>query len=370
MQLFRQRSTRQLAGAAERIATWARSGRVAATQLELGAPIRWPGTVRDAFAEAVRRAFCAPLAREAQAVLAAEASRLDATRDDRRHGAGDGCSLQAYDPRAGRDGLGLAAAMGAMPDGRTGARLVLFPGGQRLVLVTGEEPGPPSGRVGGLEMEPSDGALHLRFRGPALLAPDASRHFRSEREQAKARVVAVEAELEWTAIGSGPFGALVGRVTIDGDLRRIATEGFTAMPPSRGAPEGGAWTRLAASFGRDLGLALALRTPSGGVEGERFAAAAREPVRAPDAVARPPRVRPPHPFEVDLGPERLACRPRTHLSWLRPIGPQRWARVTLGVAGYALSGGDLGSGLYEHVERVAPAPAPAGEATADGEEDE
>jgi hypothetical protein len=263
-----------------------------------------------------------------------------------------GLFLQASDPAAGGSGLGIAAAMGRMPDGRVGARLVLFPSGQRIVLFTGEELAPTAPRVGGLAMErdPDGAGLRLRFDGPALLAEDGSRHFQSEIDQASARIVELRADLRFARVARHPFGELCGWVAFDGERRDVRTCGFSALPPLRAPdPHGGVLTRVAVGFGRDLGAALTLAA-GGSVEGEWFRGSEVEEVRATSALSAPPR--PPAPFAIALGNERLDCRPLGHLSFLRPLGVRRYARITLGVASVALSGGARGSGLYEHVQPV------------------
>jgi hypothetical protein len=354
MQVFRQVSSRPLPGAAARLAAWARSRRLAAAQLELGAPVRWPGAMRDAFVDAVAAAWrptlppptCAAMPDDAAAAGAGYGAAMAPIR-------AEPAALQAYDPDAGDGGLGIAAAMGPMPGGRLGARLVLFPGRRRLVLFTGEEREPAQGRVGGLEMTARRGSLAVRFRGPALLAPDAARHFRSERDQARARVVSLVLDLEAESGEGAGFGAVAGAAEIDGRRVAIETHGFTAVAPSRGAPDGtGAWTRLAASFGRSLGLAIRMCTPAGTLDGERFVASRPERLRQARALSWPRQPRPPEPFAVAVGGDRLACRPRDHLSWLRPLPQSGWARVTLGVAAFELESGERGGGLYEHVERA------------------
>ncbi|HZR85117.1 MAG TPA: hypothetical protein VFD92_28735 [Candidatus Binatia bacterium] len=378
MQVFRQTSTRAFAGVAGALAAWARAGRIAATQLELGAPIRWPGRMRDAFVDA----FVSACGGESGGVATPSGGHGPSGRAaDAASSGGSLASLgartvQGHDPDAGASGLGIAAAIGPMPDGRLGARLLFFPGGRRLVLFTGEERVPEGRRVGGLTIDDRAGGLALRFRGPALLAPDASRHFRSEVEQARARVVDVRADLQLDTSAGHEFGPLAGAVEIDGARFDVATHGFTTPALARATPPSdGSSTRVTASFGRDLGLALTVRSPGGAVEGQRFAGGERAEVRArpadgaavataaSDASA---------PFVVRLGGEALACRPACHLAWLRPLAGGRWARVTFGVASFALADRGGGSGLYEHVVPV-PCAARAEEGTAAaaaGEEDE
>ncbi|MFM7142875.1 MAG: hypothetical protein ACKO2K_13280, partial [Alphaproteobacteria bacterium] len=134
LQVFRRVSDRPFEGAAGRLARLAREGRVEAVQLELGGALRWPGAPRDAFVDAFGRVFDGACERERPAID----SRPETCAVPPR-GAREAVGLRFFDPDAGPAGLGLLAGIGPMPGGRLGARLLLFPGDQRLVLFTGEE---------------------------------------------------------------------------------------------------------------------------------------------------------------------------------------------------------------------------------------
>src|SRR5262249_21728724 len=157
---------RGLEGGAARLAAWAAEGRVEAVQLELGGALRWPGPRREAFSDAVVETY-----RPSLKGSPLDPSPLEAPpgSHDESEGSPSGIGLQADDAAAGRAGLGIIAGLGVMNDGRSGARLLFLPGGQELVLFTGEERRAPGGRVGGLEIRRGPGSVALRFRGPALL---------------------------------------------------------------------------------------------------------------------------------------------------------------------------------------------------------
>jgi hypothetical protein len=361
MQLFRQQPVRERAGVAGRIAGWARSGRVCATQLELGAALRWPGPMRAHFVDAASAVWRDP-SPGGRDVVSAPGRAVEVASEGRVDECGPaafppGLFLQAHDPGVGPGGLGIAAAMGVMAEDRLGARFLLLGGEREMVLFTGEEARRSRQRVGGLEMEGRPEGLRLRFHGPALRAADGGRHFRSEAEQVTARVVEVHAELDLATGHGGAFGELRGWVEVDGRRAEVHTWGFRSLPPVRSseAPDA-ATTRVAASFGRDLGMALTFRSSDGAIEGQRFVPSGTEPLAGPARGCLRPPVRPPEPFSIPLASGRLTCHPRSHLSWLRPAGAGAYARVALGVASFSLDGRASGSGLYEHVERVGTPP--------------
>lgn len=346
LQVFRRCSERVFDGAAGRLAGLAREGHIEAVQLELGASLRWPGAPREAFVAAFGRGFgTAGLPAVEPDPPAGSPAGL---RGDERTPA---LGLRFFDPAAGPAGLGLVAGVGPMPGGRTGGRLLLFPGEQRLVLFTGEARHGPPGCVGGLRFETVGGGIRLRFEGPALAARDGREHFRSERAQLAARVADVAIDLEMRG-EQGGFGIVTGRVEVDGRSIDVETPGFAGLPwrAVPGAPQDVPETRLAAVPGGTEGLVLRLR--GGQAEGFRHPVAGEAgravggPATLPGAGVAP--------FSVDLGGSRLRCEPRCHLSWLRTDADGRAATVTVGVLACDLDPAGRGGGIFEHQEPRSP----------------
>lgn len=359
LQVFRRFSERRFEGDATRLAAGARAGRVQAVQLELGGVLRWPGALRESFVEAFAATFASPPVQAPSphrrrgttpGVSAGEAPPVPAQAAGDRPSAG----LRFFAPRAGCEGLGLVAGIGPMPGGRLGGRLLLFPGGPRLVLFTGEERRADRTRVGALEIKRADDRMRLRFDGHALAAADGCGHFRSEAAQLGARVVALRVDLEFSGVGSG-FGGVAGFVEFDGERREVETRGFSGAPWGGGVPDAAvAETRLAASFGDDLGVTLRVR--AGEAVGQRLNLAGEPGVELRGAPLAEPR--PPREFSIDVAGRALRCRPGGHLSWLRSQGDGRHALVTVGVAGCVFDGSPPGAGIFEHTAPVGLATAP------------
>ena len=342
LQVFRRHSERAFDGAAARLAAAARSGAVEAVQLELGAALRWPGPLRDAFVEAFAESLASHDAASGDRSVHGGEERVlpDAPSEHRPFG------LRLFDPAAGPSGLGLVAGVGPMPGGRRGGRLLLFPGSQRLVLFTGEQRGGATGSVGALRFEREQGGLRLRFEGPALAAPDGREHFRSERAQLRASVVPVSIDVRLHA-DEGGFGMVSGRVEIDGDRRTVEAAGFEGVP--WGASSGEAHrveTRVAAAPDGRRGLSFRVRGRE--LAGLRHGG----PGSAPEEIrgtALWPGTRP-GAFVAEIEGGSLRCEPRCHLSWLRSGSEGRHALVTVGVLACGIDRESTGGGIFEHVE--------------------
>lgn len=384
MQLFR-RVPRATGGPCAALADLTASGRTHAVQLELGAPLRFPGAWRERFVAAAAAAFGGAAQRanvDAGASVATPSAALVAPRGhaDARRGHGDaaqraaaatagahapvrGVALQAHDAAVGAHGLGIVAGLGALGPDEIGGRLLLLPGGQRVLLFTGHGRPRADGRLAlaGLEAEIGEHTAWVRFRGPLLDIPDAALYFRDERAQLAARVVGADVELHYATSEARTWGWLEGRVRLDGAVLRVGATAFTDPVLARLAPERpGVRLRLVASFGADLGAVADLDPgePASslrllGDDGATALALAEEADGAhaplPDVV--PGRLTP--PFALALrGGGALRCTPRSHVTILRPVRPGLFARVTFGVAGYAL-GERRGSGFYEHTTAFA-----------------
>lgn len=333
--------------------TLAARGCVDAVQLELGAPLRYPGPWRDRFLDAVATAF-GDLAAEGATRVRARAA--DRARDTASGGGAPGppavrgLALQALAEQPASPGLGIVVGLGPMSPRELGARLLLFPGGQRMLLFTGHERigAGANDRVGALEARPGPQGLTVRFRGPVLDVPDASRHFRHEAAQLAARVVELELDLRFVAHGETGYGAVEGAARADDTSWRIAAHGFTE--PVLARPSAATRSlRLTAAFGSALGITAQLAAGSRAgllrcltARGVREHALACEPASiVPGRLAGA--------FEVGAqGGPILRCTPLGHVSVLRPGPGGRPLHVTFGAARFELDGGEIGGGFYEH----------------------
>lgn len=354
MQLFRRHGGRPPGARGAALRALAATGRVRAVQLELAAPLRWPGRWRERFVAAAEAAFARPVDDPCAApspVPAANAPRAAGRAGKARF------ALQAHDPTIGAAGLGIVVGIGAISRDELGARLLLLPGGQRMLLFTGHarpRPGEPLA-VGGLRVAPCDGGVAIRFAGPVLDLPDARRHFAHEPAQLDARLVEAELELRYAPETDG-YGRIAGSVAVAGRSWRVAAHGFTEPVLARPAPhEAGQGTRLTASFGGALGLTVDLGSRDGAARLSRATPGGRT-THALDAGAAAPRLandRLPEAFPVPLGDETLVCTPRSHVTILRPVRAGLFARITFGTAHYRLGTALDGSGFYEHTTALA-----------------
>jgi hypothetical protein len=369
LQIFRRTPRGGEEGALATLAGHAAADRVEAVQLELGAPLRWPGRLRDAFVGALAHALTdgaaasdggpsatmstdrvdgdrpgaarpglmSPRARSEQTPAApADAARAE-PHPARRH-----VALQLYDGREG--GFGLVAGIAHLPDGDTGARLLLFLGGRRMAVFIGHERGHGDLAVAGLRVDPVDGGFELRFRGWALVAEDGARYFADERAQREAELTEVEAALSYRRLGTDGYGRATGRIELGRAALDVAAFGFTAplLVPPRGSARG--QTRALACFGPALAVVAETAADSSCIDGEGRAAlgAAR---RVEDETA------PGAGFALVLPDgRRLDGRPESAIRLWRPVGEGASVRVTFGLARFRWNGSEEGGGFYEHVE--------------------
>ena len=228
---------------------------VDALQLELSAPLRWPGAWRKRLVETCVTTVPALLRPDAGG--AAEFTPLDSGKTKgRRH------TLELF----GGDVSGLVAVDPA------GARLLLFPPDGTLALFTGERTGgEPPGCVGGLEVEPGeDGSVRVRFDGPMLRFPDSTPFLDLERGLAGAAAVErAEIALDFVPLHadgarSVEFGTVRGAAVLDGV--RLSLDG-SAFSTAGAGPA--VWPRVRASL--DLGdagrLALTIALDGGPATG-------------------------------------------------------------------------------------------------------
>ena len=369
LQIFRRTPRGGEDGALAVLAGHAAADRVEAVQLELGAPLRWPGGLRDAFVGALAHALMvAPAPSDAEPSTRISTGRIDADRlgearpaaafapmrsapsraatpdakpaetaPARRH-----VALQLYDGRSG--GLGIVAGIAHLPDGDTGARLLLFLGGRRMAIFIGHERGHGDLAVGGLRVDPVTGGFELRFRGWALVTEDGARYFADERAQGEAELTEVDAALSYRRLGTDGYGRASGRIELGSDALDVDAFGFTApllVPPRGSARE---QTRALACFGPALAVVAETATSSSCIDGE-------------GRTVLDPACRSGDEKGSDAGfalafPDgrRLDCRPENAIHLWRPVGKGASVRVTFGLARFRWNGGEEGGGFYEHVE--------------------
>lgn len=333
------------------LATWAGAGRVQAWQLELGIPLRWPGAGQDALVAAVTEA----LGQGAPGTVIKRPPSAARTRSRVTETA-----LHLYDPDAD---LGVLAGVGPMGQASTGGRLLLFLGGGRLGLFTGEEPRSGASRVRPLEMNTAADGIALRYRGPLLMLDDVSGYLDLEAAFSRSRLAEADVRLDFVPraigpAGSGAFGRVEGHLVLDGERRRVAAGAFT-NPRMLRPGESGSQTTISVDFGGTRGLLsrwadgdghpLALHFGDGEVRQLDGALCSV----MPDGDACTPRR-----FEL-AWPERppLCGQPRSWMAFLRPA-PHGHHRVTLGVAAFEWDG-MAGWGFYEHAAPLAAAREPA-----------
>ncbi len=332
--------------ASARIAAWADAGRLNAMQLELGIPLRWPGMWRDRFLGAVMQAF------------RSSPSDAPAGRSERRaQGSALGtapAALQFYDAAAD---VGLFAGVGRAGARSWGGRLLLFLGGQRIALFTGEEvASDSSGAVPPLRFDTVGESMRLQFAGPMMALDDAAVYMDLEAALAASRLVEAEVAIEFRpshASGAGTparFGTVRGEVVIAGRAVQVHSGGFANAGAFRAAGSG-AQTMIAAAFGTQCGLLS--RVTGGDGLGLRFRGDAVTPLRrARIAVSNDGDAYTPVAFELVCEAEPpVHGRPLSRMTILRPAGGGDYLRVTFGTARFR-RGDEDGYGLYEHAQPV------------------
>jgi hypothetical protein len=215
-----------------------------AVQLELGAPLRWPGDWRRRLVEACVTTVPALLRPEAHATSEPLPPASLKTKG-RRH------TLELF----GGEASGLVAV------DRDGARLLLFPPDGTLVLFTGERTGgEPPGRVGGLDVDPGEGGtVRVRFAGPMLRFADSTPFLDLERGLASATIVQEAAisldfvPLHAGSAGSTEFGTVRGVAALDGASLSLDGSGFSTAGAGPTV-----WPRVRASLDLGDGGRLAL----------------------------------------------------------------------------------------------------------------
>ena len=334
LQLFRHRP-QSAADLAPRLRAWAAAGRVEAVQLELGAPLRWPGPLRAAFGAAMRDTFGTP----------PRAQRRVGDRCAAPPAPSAAASLQVYDPAAG---VGLQARVDPpAADGRIGARLLLFLGASHVALFTGDDA--RAAVHGGPSFTAHGDDLRLTFDGWALRTDDGRRYVDLELALAASSLLAVRADLVFTR-QRGDHGRVRGSLTLDGTTQRIDGVGF-APSSSAGRATEAAWrSHLSVHAGFAEGaVAVRHRVPGGTVVHDLDAAAARPGTAVAITFDGDPHT-PRRIVVVDAAGE-LVIDPIGRMAIIRPLGPGRHARVTFGVARVERAG-STGFGFFEYARVI------------------
>lgn len=204
------------------LARFGASGKIAAVQLELAVPLRWPGPLRSRIVEAILTFGGPP---EPGAILdALERPRSFA-------GAETQLALDFHD---GAAGVGGFAGVERLASGRRRGRFLLCIGATRLGLFTGEDrPATVCDdlRCAGLTWKRGEsGEVVLEYDGPCLTFPRTDPFLDLEAGLSEAELSRLEARLEWRplAVASNGEHARFGRIT--GGLRHDGWSTSIAAP--------------------------------------------------------------------------------------------------------------------------------------------
>lgn len=358
LQLFRTDRCHVDDAQARRIHDWARRGRVHAVQLELGIPLRWPGEWQDRFVASMVKAFTTR-----HGAVGSAAPRLASSEHEepplsvQPPAQRTASALQFYDAAVD---VGMFAAVGPLGPRSTGGRLLLFLGGQRVALFTGEDVGVQRTAVAPLEFAAADGGTSLRFAGSMLQLEDAAAYVDLEAALAASRVVRAEVELAFRPLrrgghGGAEFGTVEGHVCTAGRRVRIGAGAFANAGALRAAGLT-QQTMVAATFGRDR--AVLSRADNGRTVAMHFTAQGAGEMAEPQlsVIARPDGYTPERLWLTCNGSGEVRAEPLSRMAILRPAG-HSYLRVTFGVARFHWRCAE-GAGLYEHACPVAPPTTP------------
>jgi hypothetical protein len=336
------------------IATWAAQGRLNAWQLELGIPLRWPGAWRDRFVRVMLETFGATGGSTPPPRSRASTPATEPIPESHASPA----TLQFYDPAAD---LGVFAGVGPLGTAGIAGRLLLFLGGQRVALFTGEAMRPQCAAVPPVAFAWGDGRLRMDFDGPMLLLEDAVTYLDLEVALATSRLVEATAALEFSptraeAAGGVRFGAVEGVVVLDGRRQPVRTAAFANAGILR-AHGSRRQSMIAAAFD-DGGAVLSRAAPDAGEgtalcfagQGVRRLGGVRIHVTADGDQYLPDLL------ELTCDDEAaLQAAPLSHMAILRGVGGGRYLRVSFGIA-RCRWGARAGYGVYEYAR---PLPSPA-----------
>ncbi len=259
--------TRRFAGDADprvrELAALGDSGRVAAVQLELAVPLRWPGPWRERILGAISGLVVGDASAEDLPALHHE----DPCAVDPDH-----IALEFHD---GNHGVGGFTAFEQTPNGHRAGRLLLCLGTRELGLFTGERRGgtPTPLRCLGLGWRRGDGGeVRVEFEGPCLSFPRTDPFLDLERGLADADLADLAVDLRWTpSAHAGPdapaqAGRIEGRIRLGG----FSTEVDAAAALRDRALGGSAPWRERSAFHVPLGDDVCLSVRTRATEGERI----------------------------------------------------------------------------------------------------
>ncbi|MBI3388690.1 MAG: hypothetical protein HY027_13220 [Deltaproteobacteria bacterium] len=326
------------------LAQWARDGRLNSVQLELGIPVRWPGSLRCALHAAAITAFSGT-----------PATATDwAPRSHRARGVAP-LGFHFHDPAAG-----ITAFTSITPfSAATAGRLLLFLGGKEIALFTGEESGERES-VGGLTYAIDGNDVTLHFEGYATRLADADLYLDLEAALAASVLAEIQLDLRYRPSGvanehGARAGHFVGTVRVHDRSHVINARGFCdpgiAM---RGPGSHGARTHLAASF--DDQRAFNLRASDGVVPLRGLVIANALTEREPTGeltIAHDSDPYTPRRFDLSLrdASAPIVAHPLARMPILRPLIDGAHARITFGPARFEWDG-RIGWGVYEYARRV------------------
>jgi hypothetical protein len=326
------------------LAAWSRARRLDALQLELGIPVRWPGSLRAGVVAAAQTAF-------GSKEPPAPAWRPPVRSFPPTRGL---LGFHFHDPRTGLTAFTSVGTMGAF----TGGRLLLFLGGQEIALFTGEESG-AHGAVEGLSFTPFGDGFDLRFDGYATKLADAGLYLDLEAALAASTLCEITLALHFDSAYAPQAhqpcaGRFSGSIRVDG--RHVPIDAYGFCDPGialRGPGHHADRTHLAATFGPTR--AFSLRAAHG-------AARLAGVVLHNDLLHRDPAgeialttdgdVYTPAHFRLQWGNgPNVAVHPLARMPIMRPLGDGAHARITFGPARFEWDG-SIGWGVYEYARRV------------------
>ena len=251
------------------LARLAGAGQVAAAQLELGIPLRWPGRFRTAFMAALTDVFTA----EGGAVAATGSRVQDGAPGATDHGDDVDAPTAARTPAArGGDTHGSAPAAAAIHSRglqfvtgdllgftgidangprTTGGRLLLSPDANTLALFTGEladRHGLPWTVPRLRYTDAAAGAWRVRYAGPLLSFPTLTPFLDLEQGLARGKLIEAAVELEFTPAeplthAVRRFGSVAGTIRL-GDARWEVSAGAVAHDSAPQTPRHYPFCRL------------------------------------------------------------------------------------------------------------------------------
>lgn len=263
LQAFTERHRESEVAALRELSSMSSRGEIDAVQLELSVSVRMPGEYRARCIESMAEVFAAapgahPVASSPTVIRSSAPQAPAIPKRMAPAPAPSRVGLELFDP-INEIGAMASFDLGA---GGVGARIMLLLPGGRVALFTGEgKCTRENGRVrlGPLTLEIERAALLLRFRGPAVIVPDAAAYLSIERALASGWLDrAMEAEVRLAPRSADPdladifharegaanghphavFGSLQGRIRVDGidaDVSGFGRGGvsFSGLGPQR-----------------------------------------------------------------------------------------------------------------------------------------